>query len=112
MLARDEREQARSHFVQAMVLHEQLGIKRGVAESLAGLAAVMAAEGTAEKAVRLFAAVRAQFESLGTDLWPADNRDLERHLAAARAQLDETTFTAAWEQGQKIPFTLALAEID
>jgi hypothetical protein len=112
MLARGEVEQARSLLVEAMALHEQLGIKRGVVECLAGLGAVMTKEGETETAVTLFSAVRARFDQLGTNLWPADNHDLELHLAAARARLDEVAFTVAWEQGQKMPFAQALATLD
>jgi len=121
MLARGESEQAHSLFIEALTLHEQLGIKRGVAECLSGLAAVKALEGTeiariepveVEVAVTLFSAVRARFDYLGTDLWPADSHDLGRYLAAARARLDEATFTAAWEQGRTMPFAQALVKID
>lgn len=111
-LARGHHKQARSLFVEAMALHEQLGIKRGVAECLSGLAAIMAAEGATTTAVTLFAAVRARFKHLGTDLWPADNHDMERHLALAHAQLGEATFNTAWEQGQTIPFDQALAQMN
>lgn len=108
ILARGEQAQARSLFSEALALHQQLGIKRGEAECLAGLAAVMVTEGEAQTAVTLFSAVYTRFDHLGTTLWPADNADVERHLAAARAQLDEATFNAAWSQGQLIPFSQAV----
>ena len=108
-LAQSDSAQARALFAEALALHEQLGIKRGVAECVAGQAAVWAAQGEADTAVTLFSAVRARFAQLGTNLWPADNHDLENYLAAARHQLDETTFDAAWERGQSLPFPRVLA---
>jgi predicted ATPase len=115
LLSRDDRAAARALFTQALALHQQLGIKRGVVECLAGLAAVVAtAEGdaSAEKAVTLFAAVRAQFEQLGTPPWSADDADLQRYLATARARLSQATFAAAWDRGQKLSLSQALAEAE
>lgn len=109
MLAQGERAQARSLFAEALALHQQLGIKRGEAECVAGLAAVLAAEGRMETAVSLFAAVYARFDQLGTTLWPADRADVERQLTAVRTQIDEPAFTAAWAQGQAMPFDQAVA---
>ncbi|MBX3060503.1 MAG: tetratricopeptide repeat protein [Anaerolineae bacterium] len=109
MLAQGERVQARSLFTEALALHQQLGIKRGEAECVAGLAAVLAVEGGMETAVSLFAAVYARFDQLGTTLWPADRADVERQLTAVRARLDEAAFTAAWAQGQAMPFDQAVA---
>lgn len=111
-LAQNDPVQAHALFSEALSLHEQLGIKRGVAESLAGRAAVLAVEGELETAVTLFSAVRARFGQLGANLWPADNRDLEQYLATARDKLEEQTFTAVWERGQTLPFTRALALVD
>lgn len=109
MLAQGERAQARSLFAEALALHQQLGIKRGEAECVAGLAAVLAVEGRMETAVSLFAAVYARFDQLGTTLWPADRADVERQLTAVRVQLDEAVSTAAWAQGQAMPFDQAVA---
>jgi predicted ATPase len=111
VLARGDQAQARTLFARALLLHEQLGIKRGVAECVAGLAAVMADEGAWEAAVTFFSAVRAHFHQLGTTPWPADNKDVERYLALARQQLDDVTFTAAWEQGQTVSFAQVVARV-
>jgi hypothetical protein len=39
-----------------------------------------------------------------------DQVDQERSVAAARAQLDETTFAAAWAEGQRMSLKQAIAE--
>ncbi|MDQ5850809.1 MAG: tetratricopeptide repeat protein [Chloroflexota bacterium] len=50
----------------------------------------------AARAVRLLGTVQAyRFQYM-----PAQRREYERHLAAARAQLDEATFAAAWAEGR------------
>ncbi len=109
MLARGDYQQARSLFQQAMALHQQLGIKRGVAECLSGLAATLV-DTEPERAVMLFSAVRARFNQLGTNLWPADEHELENYLARARDKISQTAASDSWQQGQTIPFERALNE--
>ncbi len=41
--------------------------------------------------------------------WPAELAILERNLAAARAQLDEDAWMAAWEQGRGMTMEQAIA---
>jgi hypothetical protein len=36
--------------------------------------------------------------------------DYDRDVAAARAQLDEPAFAAAWAEGQALPLELAIGE--
>ncbi len=72
-------------FERSLSLHQQIGVKRGVLEALAGLAGVLSVEGQAGQAARLFAAVRSQFNELGADMWPADKVDFERYLERASA---------------------------
>jgi predicted ATPase len=107
-LARGDAAQARALFEEALALHRQLGVRRGVVECLVGLAAVFGSQGQAGLAVRLFSFARDQFAALGAGIWPADEADLERNLAAARAQLDPSTFAAAWAAGQSMTLTQAL----
>jgi hypothetical protein len=108
-LFRDDQEQASVLFKEALALHQQLGVKRGVVECLVGLAALMTVQGQVEEAIRLFSSTRAQFAALGAGVWPADQVDFARYLAAARAQVDEQAFIAAWDRGKLMDLAQALA---
>jgi tetratricopeptide (TPR) repeat protein len=110
-LSRDDQAQASVLFKEALALHQQLGVKRGVVECLVGLAALMAAKGQAEEAIRLFSSSRSQFDALGAGVWPADRVDFERSLADARVQVDEQAFVAAWDKGQLLDLAQALAAV-
>ena len=46
---------------------------------------------------------------MGASLGPADRAEYERDLEAARAQLDEATFTRAWKAGQAMSVEQAIA---
>lgn len=80
-----------------------LGMTRGIAESLAGLAAVSAWRGQPAAAARLWGAAAALHETEGTPVWPADHREHARYQAIARAQLDADTWEAEWQAGRADP---------
>jgi hypothetical protein len=48
----------------------------------------------------LLGAVEALLERIGARLDPAERTDFDRTRAAACAQLDQATFSAAWETGR------------
>ena len=107
-LSRGEYDRGRALFEESLDQHQKLGVRRGVVECLVGLAVVMGAQDQAEEAVRLLAAARTQFAALGAGIWPADNADFERSLATTRSQLDDSTFTTAWDSGQLLSLEQAL----
>lgn len=108
MLSRNENGRARTLFEEALNVHEQLGVKRGVVECLVGLAAVIGARGDAEKAVRLISFTRSQFTDLGVGIWPADAVDSEKSLSTIKTQLEASIFEAAWAAGQTLSLSQAL----
>ncbi|MGD2048875.1 MAG: tetratricopeptide repeat protein, partial [Chloroflexota bacterium] len=108
MLSRNETDQARTHFEEALNVHEQLGVKRGVVECLAGLAAVIGAQGDAEQAARLLSFARGRFADLGAGIWPADAVDSERSLSTIKSQLEPSAFEAAWAAGRSLALSQAL----
>jgi ATP/maltotriose-dependent transcriptional regulator MalT len=65
-----------------------------VAASLAG------SQGKATRSARLWGAAEALREAIGTVLSPFERDLYEPYLAAARAQLDEATWKAAWAGGR------------
>ncbi len=73
-----------------------------IAPSLEGLAGVAAAQGELAWAAQLWGAAQALREAFGAPLPPVERADYERVVAAAREQLEERSFTAAWDQGRRM----------
>jgi hypothetical protein len=82
--------------------------------SLEGLAGVAGLQEQPERAARLFGAAEALRLVAGKPLPPAYRAAYECDVAAARAQLGEATFAAAWAAGQAMTIdeaiTYALSE--
>jgi predicted ATPase/DNA-binding CsgD family transcriptional regulator len=104
------------HFVQgdytaARALYEEnLTVPGRVdAPSLEGLANVVAAQGEPRWAAQLWGAAEALRESQGLPIPPFIRSAYERSVAAARAQLGEKAFAAAWEEGRTMTAEQALA---
>jgi predicted ATPase len=93
----------------ALTREHELGARRYLYQSLAQLAGPVAAQGNPEKAARLLGASEALLESMGIGLQAGDWRDIERYVAAAREQLDEATFEAAWSEGRGMTLDEAIA---
>lgn len=101
--------QAAEHFLESLTIRRELGQKPDIAECLAGLGGVAVSLGNPAQAARLFGAVTAVLAAIGAFLYPADQIDMDHHLAAARAQLAPATFDAAWAEGQALTLEAALA---
>ena len=69
---------------------------------LEGLAAVAVAQGELVWAAHLWGAAEALREAIGTPLPPIYAAEYRRAVDAARTQLDEETFAAAWTQGRSM----------
>jgi len=80
-----------------------------LASVLEDLAAVVAAQGELVWAARLWGAAAARRETRGTPLPPVYRADYERSVTAARAQLGEKLFAAAWSEGHTMTPEQALA---
>jgi non-specific serine/threonine protein kinase len=102
-------EAARWH-EQALQLSKDTGDRAVVLESLAGLAGVAAARGQPAQAARLFGAVTALRGALGFVLDTGERAQMERDVAAVRAQLDAEAFAAAWAAGRALTLDQAIAE--
>jgi hypothetical protein len=88
-LAQGEVEQAQVLLTESLALQRGLDNPGGVAEGLAGFAAVAAAQGQGRRAARLLGAATALWERHNMALWPAEQAEYERTTVHARAQLDE-----------------------
>lgn len=101
--------QARGLFAAALVLCRELGDRRGMAQSVAGLACLVA-ETQPQRTARLFGSVTATVEALESHLNRSNQADYDHSLTTARGQLGEEAFGAAWTQGQALPLERAVAE--
>jgi tetratricopeptide (TPR) repeat protein len=104
-------QQAAALFSESLDLFEKHGGKRGVVDCLMGLAGVAASVRQPVQAARLLGAMEAQREALHIGPMAAsyaDRVEFDRYVAIARAQLDEASFTAAWEEGRAMTLEQAI----
>src|SRR5262249_22718949 len=81
---------------QGLTLSQTLSDQASMSWCLAGLGSVAALDEEPELAARLWGAAERLRQAIGCRPAPAARAAYERALAAARAQLDEATFAAAW----------------
>ncbi len=106
---RAEYQSARSLFDESLVLRQELGDERGIAYALEGFAWLAGAQGQARLAALLFGAANALRQSLRALLPPAD-RPYDRQISAARAELGDDAFSAAWAEGGAMTLDEAVRE--
>jgi predicted ATPase len=109
VLAQGEVAGARKLHAEALSLSRELNYQQGYSWALRGLAQTAAAVGRPEQAVRLWGAEEALREATTLPIWPEQQPDYERAIAAARAALDEETFAAAWAAGRAMSLEQAIA---
>jgi predicted ATPase/class 3 adenylate cyclase len=117
-LHRGQYEQATAQLKESLIQASEMGYKAGIVDCLHGLAHVAAAEGSQEgtlrgkklaRAARLFGAAEAEFEAMSARFFFAvDRAEGDRQVTAIRAQLDEATFAAAWEEGRGMTMEQAI----
>jgi predicted ATPase/class 3 adenylate cyclase/DNA-binding CsgD family transcriptional regulator len=100
---------ARVLLEESLEITRELDYKWDIAGSLAALAVVVAAQGEWTWAVRLLSAAESLCEAITAVLPPAVRTVQEFTIAAARAQLGEDIFTAAWAEGRTLTPEQALA---
>ena len=112
ILAQTERndERARNLFEEGLRLSAELGNEADVAHCLEGLASMYAAEDKIARAARLWGAEEALLEKLEAAVYTyVPDRSLHRsQVAAARSQLDEAAWTAAWTEGRMMTLEQAV----
>lgn len=111
-LHRGDYHQALGFFESSLELHREYGYRKGmVEECLGGIAAMLGMTGKLAPAARLFGAVEALLENTGIAHWieTPDQMEIERHIAAVRAQLDAKVFETAWAEGRTLRLEQALA---
>ena len=76
---------------------------------IAGMAAVAGTQGQLERAARLFGAADGIPDEYQSFRVLAHRREIERNMAAVRAQVDAQTWQACWAEGQALTLEEALA---
>lgn len=108
-LGRGDHERAARLFGEALKLNFELGEKWLSADCLDGLARVASVRGSPVRAARLWGAAKASSQAIGALAAPLDQTAYDRHVAAARAQLDKEAFDSAWTEGRRLTFERAVA---
>jgi hypothetical protein len=91
-------------------LQREIGHQQGIAECLAGCAAVAAVRGQAELAARLFGATDTLSAQAGGPVWPAEQAEYSRHQAAAQAELPPMVWESARAAGRIMSLAQAIEE--
>jgi non-specific serine/threonine protein kinase len=107
-LMRGDHRHARASFRENLVLCQELHDKLIASESLEGLACILGARRNAERTAKLFGAAETLREAVGFSQSSAQRALREPYLAAARSQLDEAAWEAAFAEGQKMTFEEAV----
>jgi predicted ATPase/DNA-binding CsgD family transcriptional regulator len=100
---------ARTCYEESLAIVREVGANLSIHFSLERLAAVVAVQGDPGWAARLWGATESLRETMGTPIPPVYRPDYDRSVAAARAQLSEKAFAAAWTQGKMMTLEQALA---
>jgi tetratricopeptide (TPR) repeat protein len=107
-LAQGDAALAARHLHHALALFRDLGYRSGQAWCLAGLAGVATLDEEPERAAQLWGAAEAQRQAIGCRPAPAARATRERLMSAAREQLGEEAFAAAWAEGQAMTMEQAI----
>jgi tetratricopeptide (TPR) repeat protein len=99
---------AEALFHESLTIFRRLGNKRGMAECLAGLAAVGVGDVRASWAAVLLSAAEAQIAASGAAWWPADRVEIERTKRQLAETLGEAEFDRLKVQGQGMDLAEAL----
>jgi predicted ATPase/class 3 adenylate cyclase len=96
-------------YEEALTIFVDFDDKWWIAWCLEGIGGISAAQDQPVRAVRIFAAAKAVRDAMDTPGMAGHRAIYERHLATARAQLDETTFEAVWSEGRHMDLEAAVS---
>jgi predicted ATPase/transcriptional regulator with XRE-family HTH domain len=105
----DDPDRARALFRQSLSVFRDLGEPAGIAEGLAGLAAVAAATGQPTEAATLGSAADRLRQTVAARELPLERRIAARYLGAAAEQLGRAAWDEVWQRGQELNTADALA---
>jgi tetratricopeptide (TPR) repeat protein len=96
-------------FGESLRLGQRFGFVHHLVIPLEGMARVAAVRGRPERAAQLLGTSAALRDEMGATLTLVARTDHDYALNAARAQLGEDAFAAAWEQGHAMPLEDAIS---
>jgi len=105
----EEFELAEVQFRKSLKMFRRLGNRRGMAESMAGLAGLKARQGQTEWGAVLLTAAESLLKVAGGAWWPADRVEVERNQEMIRAALGDEKWAAAQQKGAAMTLEQALA---
>jgi len=111
-LAQGDYSTARTQYEQCLAILSELDHKWFIALGLEGLACLASAQGQPAWAARLWGAAEMMREVINASISPVILARYEPFIAAARTQLGEKTFTAAWAEGRTMPIEALLRPSD
>ena len=97
---RGDHGRAAALYDESLLLHRELGERLGISQDFEGIAAMHAAGGQPETAVRLWAAAEALRERIGVPPRGAMHEGYEPLLASVRETLGEEAFASVWAEGR------------
>ncbi len=100
---------ARELFAESLHRQHAAGNPAGIAEGLAGLAALAAAQGQPERAARLFGAAETIRAAHPAPVWPAERFEVDRQTRSLRARLPAPRCAQLWREGQALSAEMAIA---
>jgi non-specific serine/threonine protein kinase len=100
--------EARAALRESLHLHQELGNRAGVADTLESIAALAATETQSERAIQLAGAAAGVREQVGAPLSPMGHAMLDQWLVLVRQALGAETTTLAWEAGRNMAVEQAL----
>ncbi|MBA2535040.1 MAG: hypothetical protein H0V21_08505 [Rubrobacter sp.] len=107
-MGRDAR--ARELYKESLMLARRFGFTFDVFVCLEGMARVESLQGWPERSARLLGASAAQREEIGTPLMTITRADYDAAANAARAELGEEAFEAAWVEGHAVPLRVIISQ--
>src|SRR6266700_4155635 len=110
-IQRGEMPAARTYYQQSLALNRQVGEKWMTPFNLEGLAGVVASQGALRWATQLWGAAEALREAIDVPRLPVDRVGYEQTVGAARAQLGEEAFAAAWQEGWMMKLEQVIDEV-
>lgn len=99
---------ARDHFTESLELYRSRDDRRGIAQCLEGLAAILFVAGRLRESARVLSAADALRAGLGAPLTVSDRREYDRTLEGLKAALTPAEFDEEWRIGRTIELDAAI----
>ena len=101
-------EDAEEMLKESFVLFQEIGSQWDIAYVLEGLAHIKTSGGNPRDAALLLGAADALRETLGAPRPPNEVEPYEKHVARARAAMDDVSFKSTWDEGRTMTIEAAL----